>query len=118
MSWTLTTSGAAQVKAGVNASSTITNSGTELAKMSDEAEGYIEAVTRRTWVANHTGLSTGIKGVLSDVASSLIGMAIAEHDPTGYLTREADMIMNFNDDRVTKGIRILKDFKSNELKTP
>ncbi len=117
MSWTLTTSGSAIIKAGVHAS-TITASGTEMAKMSDEAEGIVEAKTRRTWVANHAGLPTGIKGILSDVTSSIIGMAIIGYDNTGYLSREADMLMNFNDDRINKGLAILKDFKSNELKTP
>lgn len=118
MSWTLTTSGSAIVKAGTNANSTLIVSGTPLAKMSDEAEGYIENITRRKWVANHSGLDTGIKGVLSDVASSLIGMAIATNDPTGYLAREWDGVMNFNDDRITKGLSRLRDFKSNELKAP
>ena len=117
MSWTLTTSGSAIIKAGLHANS-ITASGTELAKMSDEAEGYIENITRRKWVDNHTSLDTGIQGVLSDVTSSLIGMAIVSYDNTGYNVSEADMIMNFNDDRITKGLSRLKDFKSNELKAP
>ena len=75
------------IKAGVHANSAIVASGTNLAKMSDEAEGYVESVTRRTWVANHTGLSTGIKGVLSDITSSLIAMEIVSYDNTGYLSR-------------------------------
>ncbi|KKK45888.1 hypothetical protein LCGC14_3164740 [marine sediment metagenome] len=117
MSWTLTTSGSAVIKAGIHAND-ITLSGTELAKMSDEAEGYVENITRRKWVDNHAGLDTGIKGVLSDITSSLIGMAIVSYDNTGYLAREADMIMNFNNDRITKGMTALKDFKSNDLKAP
>ncbi len=115
--WDLTTSGSATIKAGLHASS-ITASGTEMAKMYDEAEGEIITQTRRDWVTNYSSLSTGVKGALSDVASSMIGMAIAGYDPTGYLIREWDGVMNFNDDRITKGMAKLKDFKSNEIKTP
>lgn len=115
--WELTTSGSATIKAGLHAN-TITASGTEMAKMYDEAEGEIITQTRRDWVAGYSSLPTGIKGALSDVCSSMIGMAIAEYDPTGYLIREWDGVMNFNDDRITKGMAKLKDFKSNEIKTP
>ena len=118
MSWTLTTSGAAVNKAGTHANSTICASGTALAKWSDDAEGYVESQTRRTWVANYTGLSTGIKGVLSDIVSSKVAMNIVAFDTTGYLTREADTLLNYNDDIVTKGLGVLKDFDSNTLKTP
>jgi hypothetical protein len=118
MSWTLTTSGAAVNKAGLNCNSTISVSGTALAKWSDDAEGYVESQTHRTWVANYTGLPAGIKGVLSDIVSSKVAMAIIAYDSTGYLSREADMLMNYNDDIITKGLGVLKDFDSNQLKTP
>ena len=117
MSWTLCTSGSAILKAGANANSTIIASGS-LSFFSDEAEGRIEAETRRTWVASYSGLGTGIKGVLSDVCSSLIAMNIISYDTTGYLSREADTLLNVNDDRASKGLQTLKDFKSNTLQTP
>jgi len=118
MTWTLCTSGAAIFKAGEHCNSTVSGSGTILAKWSDEAEGRIEAETRRTWVSNYSGLGTGIKGVLSDVCSSLIAMNIIAYDTTGYLTREADSLLNVNDDKANNGLKILKDFKSNTLQTP
>lgn len=116
-SWTLTTSGAAVAKAGIHCNA-ISGSSVTMAKWSDEAEGRIEAETRRSWVTNYSGLPTGIKGILSDVTSSLIAMDIIAYDPTGYLYREADMLMNMNDDKATRGLAILKDFKSNTLQTP
>lgn len=118
MSWTLCTSGAAILKAGTHANSTIIASGSALATWSTEAEGRIEAETRRTWVANYSGLSTGIKGVLGDVCSSLIAMNIVAYDTTGYLTREADTLLNVNDEKFSRGLAILRDFESNTLKTP
>ena len=45
-------------------------------------------------------------------------MNIIAYDTTGYLSREADILLNVNDDKASSGLRILKDFKSNELKTP
>lgn len=118
MSWTLCTSGAAILKAGTHANSTIIASGASLAIWSTEAEGRIEAETRRTWVDNYSGLSTGIKGVLGDVCSSLIAMNIISYDTTGYLTREADTLLNVNDEKISRGLTILRDFESNTLKTP
>jgi hypothetical protein len=115
--WTLTTSGAAVAKAGIHCNA-ISGSVVTMAKWSDEAEGRIEAETRRSWVTNYSGLPTGIKGVLSDVASSLIAMNIIGYDTTGYLSREADTLLNVNDDKANRGLAILKDFKSNTLQTP
>jgi hypothetical protein len=117
MSWTLTTSGACVLKAGTHANSTIAASGAALLKWSDDAEGYIEATTRKKWVDGYSGLDTGIKGILSDIVSSKVAMAIIAYDTTGYLTREADTLMNFNDDIITKGLGVLKDFDANSLKT-
>jgi len=118
MSWTLCTSGAAVYKAGEHVNSTVSGSGVILAKWSDEAEGRIETETRRTWVSSYSTLSDGVKGILSDVCSSLIAMKIISYDTTGYLSREADILMNVNDDIVSKGLSILKDFKSNTLQSP
>ena len=117
MSWTLCTSGAAVLKAGTHANS-ISTSGSALAEWSTEAEGKIEADTGFSWVTNYSGLSTGIKGALSEVCSSLIAMKIIAYDVTGYLRREADTLMNFNDEIVTKGLATLKDKAVNTLKTP
>ena len=118
MSFTLCTSGAAVAKAGLHANTNVTTSGAIMNKFSEEAEGRIEAETRRSWVTNYAGLPAGVKGVLSDVSSSMIGMNVIAWDNTGYLTREADTLMNHNDDRVLKGLAVLKDFKSNSIQSP
>ena len=117
MSWTLCTSGSAVAKAGVHCNS-ISGSAVTMATWSTEAEGRIEGITRRSWVSNYTSLPTGVKGILSDVCSSLVAMKIVAYDPTGYLRREADLLMNSNDDIAKTGMNELKDFKSNTLQTP
>ena len=119
MSWTLTTSGLAISKAGAYANSAIIVSGQTLEAWSNIAEGRIEAETRRTWVDNYAGLSTGVKGILSDVASSLVAIQIINYDMSGFTSRaEAQTMLDVNDNIVIGGLTILKDFKSNELQTP
>jgi hypothetical protein len=119
MSWTFCTSGAAIVKAGVNANSNIVISGAILAKWSDEAEGNIEAMTRRTWLDSYSSLPTGIKNQLSNICSSMIAKQIIDYDMSGYSSlAEATLMMNVQDDIVREGITALSDFKSNTLKTP
>ena len=118
MAFTLCTSGAATIKAGANVSPTILANEEALNQLSNEAEGRIEAETRRKWVDNFSGLDTGIQNALSDVCSSLIAMELVNFNPTVYLTREADLILNVQDDRVRQGMKVLKDFKSNVLKDP
>ena len=116
MSWTFTTSGSAIAKAGLHANSTIINSGSVLAKWSDQAEGRIEGETRRTWITDYTTLSDSIKNVLEDITSSMVAKQIMSYDPTGYLNRELNLMINIQDDIVREGLRFLKDFKSNTLK--
>ncbi len=118
MSWTLTTSGSAVLKAGKNANSDIKISGTALVDWSDKAEGRVESETGIAWIDNYSSLATGIKGLLSDVTSSLMAMDIIAYDNTGYLAREADMLMNKNDDRVKQGVAILKELTRKTLKDP
>ena len=116
MSWTLCTSGSAILKAGINANSDLIASGSQLLILSDNAEGRVEAETRRSWVASYSGLTTPIKNALSDACSSLIATDIIAYDPTGYLAREADILLNVNDEKYTAALRILKEFKP--LRTP
>ena len=119
MSFTLCTSGAATIKAGTNANTTILGDETALNKLADEAEGRIMAETHSDWVTNYNSLSDGIKNVLSDVASSLIAMMIVGYDISSYTTqREAETILDINDDRASKGLSFLKDKAKQKLGTP
>lgn len=109
MSWTLCTSGSAIAKAGAHANSTIIASGSVLAVWSDEAEGRVCAECHTDFVTNYADFETQIQNALSDATSSLIASKIVCYDPTGYLAREADLIMNFNDELYSKAMSILKD---------
>jgi len=116
MSWTLTTSGAAIIKAGPNVNADIITSGAFLAKWSDDSEGQIIAATRRDWVTDYASVPTGVKGILSDVCSSMIAKQIICYDMSGYTSRqEATTMLDVHDDLVQKGFSTLKDFKSNTI---
>lgn len=113
MSFTLTTEAEAVKTAGANANSTITADSTTLARWSDQAEGIIGSKTRRTWIDDYSSLSTEIKGILNDVAASLIAMKIIHYDMSGFTSRqEAGTMLDFLDERVSDGLNVLKDFKS------
>lgn len=117
MAWTLTTSGAAIAKAGLNANSNVIVSGGLMDKWSDDAEGYIIGITRRDWVDSYATVDAGTKALLSDVCSSIIAKNIISYDMSGYSTRsEAETMLDVNDDAVKSGISALKDFKSNTIK--
>lgn len=115
MSWTLCTSGSAIIKAGINANASLISwnaaSIVNLNQMSDETEGSICAELHTDFVTNLTTYPTQIQNALADICSSKIAMKIANYDLTGYLAREADTILNINDEIISKGIRKLADKK-------
>ena len=108
MAWTLCTSSAAVMKAGTHCNA-ISGSAIAMSKWSEEAEGRICAECHSDFVTNYSSYDTQIKNQLSDICSSMVGMCITAYDTTGYISREADMIMNMNDDRVVKGLINLKE---------
>lgn len=110
MSWTLCTSGSATLKAGTHANITgITADGADFDLLSDAAEGRICMECNADFVTNFADYPTLIQQSLADVCSSLIAMDIIAFDTTGYLRREADTLMNYNDDRVIKGLKKLQE---------
>jgi hypothetical protein len=121
MAWTLCTSGAAIAKAGTHANSTLIAYGgtnkTILDKWSDEAEGSICAECHTDFVSSITTTYLSISGSISDVCSSKIAKRIIMYDDTGYFSREAETILDVNDDIETKGLIILKDKTKQRLST-
>lgn len=109
MSWTICTSGNAILKAGINANADVKSGATDIESYSTEAEGFIAGQVHTDVVTNFSTLPTVMQATLEDWCSSLIAMDIISYDPTGYLTREADMLMNKNDDRVNRALTKLKN---------
>ena len=107
MTWTLTASNAAINKAGTHANTTIIASGAALLQYCTDAEGFVCAQCHTDFVANYSGLNARIKGALSSAISSLVATDIVYYDNTGYLSREADMIINANDERYSQALKTL-----------
>lgn len=115
--WTFCTSAAAVAKAGANVSSA-SSAAVTMADWCIEAQGTIESQTGKSFIDNYSSLPAGVSGALSDVCSSMVAMKLISYDTTGYLSREADTLMNMNYDIVTKGMKDLEDFKKLKLKNP
>jgi len=107
MTWTLCSSGAAIAKAGTHANSAVVASGTILLEWCTEAEGFICTECHNDFIANYTILPTQIKNALKQATSSMIAMNIIAYDPTGYWTREADILMNNNYEMYAQSLKYL-----------
>jgi len=115
MSWTLSTSGAAILKAGANANATIIASAASLATWSDEAEGTLSTMTRKDWVTDYSTIKTNFKPILSDVVSDMVAMKIINYDMSGYTSRtEAQTMLDFLDDNVNAMVKILNEDNKKE----
>ena len=112
-SWNLCTSAAAIDKAGLNANSTIVASGVTLARWSEEAEGSLNAETRRDWISS--AASTNYLGAIKDIVSSKIAQKMIAYDMSSYpLPGEANTLLDLNANIERKGIAVLKEFENQE----
>lgn len=111
MAWTLCTSGAAIVKAGANANTTIIASGAALLNWSNEAESYICDVARYDVVTNLTSLTTQGKEILQLLASSLIAQQIIGYDMSGYFSRQAETMLDILQSRIDKVEKLIGEDK-------
>lgn len=116
MSFTMCTSGQAIMRAGSNANSSIIIDVPTLNAWSTEAEGLIDAETGMSITANFGGYA--LSGAASIAAASKIAMAIIAYDTTGYISREADTLMNNNDGAYKAAIKNMKEKQKNNLTSP
>ena len=96
MAETLTDSGAVKIKAGANASSTVTDDPTTMTALINQAEGVIAAETLIDWVAIYASLSSNTKKVLDSAASSYAAMSVVGYDMGGYTggAREGETVLD------------------------
>ena len=114
MAFTLCTSAAAVFKAGIGANSAI--SGATLTALSDEAEGTINAITRKNWVSDYSTVTTNFRGILADTASSMIAFDMISHDLNGFPSRaDAETRLDVLRDKIVRNIEVLKDEKNKEI---
>ena len=122
---TLCDSGSAIVKAGEKVSTKFTtkdeaffgyssDAGTSKQEVIDElinqAESFINDRTQVDWVALYSGLSTDLKKILEDAASSHAAISMINYNMGGYTSRqEAQTMLDVNYSRLTDAIRELKE---------
>jgi len=113
MSWEICTSGSALNKAGTHANVTMKAYVPDV--FYDQSEGWLALITNLA--LSGSSLLPEIKQAAGEIISSLVAIKIIQYDSTGYLTREADTLLNVNYDIMNRGIKALEG-KSNTLKTP
>src|SRR3990167_10478767 len=105
---TLRTSGAVKHKAGINASSTVTNSGGWLTELINQAEGQIIAETLVDWVASYSGLSNNYKKVLESASACWAANAVIGADMSGFTNiSEATTMVNINWATYDRALKVL-----------
>ena len=116
--WTMCTSGQAIVRAGANVNTTIITyaDATLLDGFSTEAQGLIEAETGMS--INDNFASYALSGAAVMASSAKIAMMLIAYDTTGYLSREADTLLNLNDLDYKSAIKNMKDFSKATLSSP
>jgi len=116
MSWTLTTSGAAIIKAGANVNADIKISGSFLAKWSDQSEASLSAITRKDWVADYNSVDANFRAILDDTVSDMIAMKMIAYDMSGYTSRlEAATVLDFLRDNMSRNIGVLTKDENKEV---
>ena len=116
MAWTLTTSGQAIEKAGLNANSSLSAGNLILERWSNQAEATLSTITRKDWVKDYANVTTNFKQVLSDVVSDMVGMRIITYDMSGYSSRvEAETMLDVLRDNIVRNIEVLKEEKNKEV---
>lgn len=115
MAETMCTSGQAIARAGANANSTIIVDKTVMDAWSVEAERQIEAETGLSIVSNFT--SYQLSGAASAACAAIWANCIIAYDTTGYLSREADTLLNVNDATYKACIKNMNKNKT-KLTTP
>jgi len=103
-------------KAGIHVKSTLSGSSV-VANFILQSQGYVDTTTNKTWLTDYASLPGDAKEILRDVVSSHAALKCIMFDSTGYLSRESDTLLNVNDEIVSKGLQILKDFKSISLRS-
>ena len=120
MAFQFCTSGSAIAMAGTNANTTLSSysARTTVDAFSEQSEGEMMLETGMDLSGSLSAMAPGVRLAVGNICASKIAMKIIVFDTTGYLSREADSLLNVNDDIINTGMRFLKEFDNFSLKTP
>ena len=112
MTETLCDSGAVKLKAGTNASATVTDNPTTMTQFINQAEGDLAADTAVDWVDKYSGLSANFKQVLEGACASKAAVSVINYDMGGFTSRaEALTMLNVNWAVYDRAVREIKESK-------
>lgn len=116
MAYIMTTEVEILQKMGKNANTTDFTT-TEMTAANLRAESVINVMTRYNWSDLVTaGLNADVKGILSDIASSLVAIEGISYDMSGFTSLgEAEDMINTNRDIALRGLAILRDLKNQKF---
>jgi len=110
MPFTFCSSGAIVFKAGKKVDSAAAASGAFMQQVSDEAEQFINMVSRIDYITAYAGLAANKKKILSEAASCLAAILLIQYDMSGYTSRlEAQTMLDVLSSRANACIELLKD---------
>lgn len=118
MTTTFATSGACVIKAGKNVSSDFTGtvSDAKWTTLINEAESFINVITRVNYTDTYSTLNGDKKLLLENVCSDLAAMYAINYDMSGYTSRiEAQTMLDVLRDRVNEGIKLLMDKENTDF---
>jgi len=110
MTTTFCVSGACILKAGKNVSSdfTGTSADTKWTQLINEAECYINVVTKINYIDNYSSLNADKKLLLQNVCSDICAMYAIQYDMSGYTSRfEAQTMLDVLRDRINEDLKLL-----------
>jgi len=112
--WTMSLSGQALARAGSHVNTACIG-----------ALGDTVSVETQSLIEAETGMSIGdhfaayiLSGAASLAHSAKVAMAYIAYDTTGYLSREADTLLNVNDTDYKSAIKNMKEFEKTTLNNP
>lgn len=113
MTETFCDSGAVKLKAGSNLP---TLTAAQYTQLINQAESYINVLTKVNYTDTYSGLDADLKMLLEEACSNIAAIYTIQYDMSGYTSRaEAQTMLNVLWDRVDKGIELLKEKQNTDF---
>ena len=114
MAYVMTTEAEIQQKMGANVNAAFDT--TMMTAAGIRAESVVNVLCRYNFSDNYATLNADVKGILSDVVSSLVAIEGICYDMSGYTSRiEAEDMINVLRDGALRGLSILRDKKNQDF---
>ena len=111
MAYIMTTEVEIEQKSGAGVSAGFDTTAMTAANL--RAESTVNVAARYNFSDVYATLNADVKGILSDICSSLVAMEAISYDMSGYPTRvHAEDMINYLRDNALRGLAIIRDKKA------